>query len=187
MRGSSGSTKTEALAMPGVVAVYTAEDTAADRPRPPARDQRDQGRRGQSPSRAAAPADADRQGAPCRRHRGHGDRRHARPGARRRRGADRRLRSPARRRHRGAGARSRRAAPARRRARQPDVPLEQGRRRGDGRRLRQGRARHDPLDPLTAPGRALHGDARSVVGLRLRPTMWSPSPSPRRACRSRTA
>ena len=63
---------------------------------------------------------------------------------------------------------------------------QQGRRRGDRCRLRQGRARHDALDPLAAPGRALHGNARGVVGLRRRPTTSSPSPSPRRACRSRT-
>ena len=43
-----------------------------------------------------------------------------------------------------------------------------------------------PVDPLAAPGRALHGDARGLVGLRRRATTSSPSPSPRRACRSRT-
>ena len=50
----------------------------------------------------------------------------------------------------------------------------------------QRRACLDALDPLAAPDRALHGDARRLVGLRRRPTTSSPSPSPRRACRSRT-
>ena len=181
-----GIDKAEALAMPGVAAIYTAEDTAADGlgHLPAISEIKDaEGNRHREPPHLPMPVGKVR-------HVGDivamVDRRHARPGARCRRGAGRRLRAPARRRHRGAGARSRRAAGARRRAGQPDVPLEQGRRRGDRCRLRQGRARHDALDPLAAPGRALHGDARGVVGLRRRPTTWSPSPSPRRACRSRT-
>ena len=155
--------------------------------RPPAGDQRDQGRGRQPPSRARASADAAGQGAPCRRHRRHGRGRHARPGARRGGSAGDRLRGAARRRHGGAGARTRCAAGPRRRAGQPDVPLGQGRRRGDRCRLRPRRACLDALHPLAAPDRALHGDARGVVGLRRRRTTSSPSPSPRRACRSRIA
>ena len=106
----AGIDKTEALALPGVVAIYTAEDTAADGlgHLPAISEIKDaDGNRHLEPPHLPMPVGKVR-------HVGDivamivaGD---ARPGARRRRGAGDRLRSPARRRHRGAGAGARRAA-----------------------------------------------------------------------------
>ena len=101
-----GIDKTGALALPGVAAIYTAEDTAADGlgHLPAISEIKDaEGNRHHEPPHLPMSIGKVR-------HVGDivamVDRRHARPGARRRRGADRRLRAPARRRHRGAGARS---------------------------------------------------------------------------------
>ena len=172
---------------PASSAIYTAEDLLADKVGhlPAISEIKDAaGNRHREP---AASADAGRQGAPCRRHRRH-DRGRAR--STRRATRPKRWRSTTRRCR--PSSRWRRRWPPVRRWSTTTSPGNLMCRWGKGdaaatdAAFAKRGARHDARHPLAAPDRALHGDARRVVGLRRRPTTSSPSPSPRRACRSRT-
>ena len=154
--------KAPALAMPGVLGVFTGADCLADKlgaiPHDPIpktkydmKLHRPAAERRSSSGRTCC---CRRQGAPCGRGRRHGRRRNAGAGAGRRRGARRRLRGAA---LRARPARSRRKGRARRVGRDARQRLRRHvvrRSRGDRRRVREGRSRRQARSPHPARHRA---------------------------------
>ena len=158
-----------AAALPGVAAIFTGADLAADKvgglPCALGRQQR----RRHADEGAAAFGDGGRQGAMRRRRGGVRDRRHDRTGARSR-GRDRgRLRGAAGRRRRARRDTPRRRRRVRRHPRQHLLRLGVRRRQGDGGGIQEcGSCRQDQPGEQS-PGRQSDGAARGSGGIRCRP------------------